>query len=140
METNLRDHFIIAMPGLQDSNFDHTVTYICEHDDNGTFGIIINRMSDITFADILKHMQIEAPPDESHRQNVYAGGPVQTSRGFILHRPAGDWSSSLKVNPHIALTTSRALPRACLKVRAAVMKWANSGCGRIGRDRSSGWN
>jgi putative transcriptional regulator len=117
MDTNLTDHFIIAMPGLQDSNFDHTVTYICEHDENGTFGIIINRMSEITFADIIEHMQIEAPPDDSHRQNVYSGGPVQTSRGFILHRPIGDWNSSLKVNTQIALTTSRDLLEAMANKR-----------------------
>ena len=106
-DNRLTNHFIIAMPGLRDENFNQAVTYICEHDDNGTFGIIINRESEITLNDVMQQMKIHYHPDESKYDAVFSGGPVQVNRGFILHRPAGNWDSSLIVNDSVALTTSR---------------------------------
>jgi putative transcriptional regulator len=111
--TDLTGHFIIAMPGLLDENFNHTVTYICEHDENGTFGITINRETDITVNEIIAQMEAKnekkIPHDQgsSGSQSVYLGGPVQQGRGFILHRPLGNWNSTLKINDRMALTTSR---------------------------------
>jgi len=92
---------------LPSDNFNQAVTYICEHDDNGTFGIIINRESDITLDDIMQQMKIPYQPDKSGDEAVFTGGPVQINRGFILHRPTGNWDSSLIVNDSVALTTSR---------------------------------
>ena len=106
-DNRLTDHFIIAMPGLMDENFNQAVTYICEHDENGTFGIIINRESEITLDDVMQQMKITYHPDKSKNEAVFTGGPVQINRGFILHRPTGNWDSSLKVNDSVALTTSR---------------------------------
>ena len=106
-KTRLTDHFIIAMPGLMDENFNQAVTYICEHDENGTFGIIINRESEITLDDIMQQMNIPYQADKSRHEAVFTGGPVQANRGFILHRPPGNWDSSLVINDSVALTTSR---------------------------------
>ena len=108
-ESRLTDHFIIAMPGLMDENFYQAVTYICEHDDNGTFGIIVNRESEITLDDVMQQMNIPYQAGESGRSHasVFTGGPVQSNRGFILHRPTGNWDSSLVINDSVALTTSR---------------------------------
>jgi len=106
-ENRLVNHFIIAMPGLMDENVNQAATYICEHDENGTFGIIINRESEITLDDVMQQMKIPYHPDQSSNACVYTGGPVQANRGFILHRPAGNWDSSLIVNDSVALTTSR---------------------------------
>ena len=106
-DNQLTDHFIIAMPGLMDENFNQAVTYICEHDENGTFGIIINRESEITLDDVMQQMNIPYHPDKSKHETVFTGGPVQINRGFILHRPTGNWDSSLIVNDSVALTTSR---------------------------------
>lgn len=110
--TRLTNHFIIAMPSLLDENFDRTVTYICEHDENGTFGIIINRETDITLQEVISQMDIEPDTNQTKARNpthptIYLGGPVQQNRGFILHNPPGNWGSTLKINEHIALTTSR---------------------------------
>lgn len=105
--TNLTGHFIIAMPSLLDENFDRTVTYICEHDENGTFGIVINRETDVILQEVLAQMNIELGDNPPQKQSVFLGGPVQQERGFILHKPMGNWSSSLKVNDDITLTTSR---------------------------------
>lgn len=113
----LTDHFIIAMPGLMDENFSQAVTYICEHDENGTFGIIINRESDITLDDVMQQMNIPYRPEKNRPEPVFTGGPVQANRGFILHRPPGNWDSSLVINDSVALTTSRDILEAIAESR-----------------------
>lgn len=105
--TNLTSHFIIAMPSLMDANFNQTVTYICEHNEDGAFGVVINRKSDITFDDIIFHMDIAPRTRNPPHENIYHGGPMQQERGFILHHSAGKWASSLKINEQLTLTTSR---------------------------------
>ena len=104
--TNLTNNFIIAMPGLVDDNFNHTVTYICEHNENGSFGIVINRITDVTLDEVIHQMDIESSESVVGDKHIYHGGPVQQERGFILHSPLGEWNSSLKINDHLALTTS----------------------------------
>ena len=104
---NLTGHFLIAMPSLNDGFFNQAVTYICEHDETGSFGIIINQQTDITLKQVAKEMKITTDSDYNENQLVFIGGPVDQGRGFILHRPPGEWQSSLKVNENIALTTSK---------------------------------
>jgi len=104
--SNFTNHFLIAMPALEDPNFFHSVTYICEHNDQGAMGIVINHPTDLSLGTVLEHMDIEA--DESAAAvPVYHGGPVQTDRGFVLHNPAGQWSSSMAVAEGVQVTTSR---------------------------------
>lgn len=104
---NLTGHFLIAMPSLNDGFFNQAVTYICEHDETGSFGIIINQQTDITLKQVAEEMKINTDSDYNENQSVFIGGPVDQGRGFILHRPPGEWQSSLKVNENIALTTSK---------------------------------
>jgi putative transcriptional regulator len=104
--SNFTDHFLIAMPGLEDPNFFHSVTYICEHNEQGAMGIVINQVSDLTLRSVLEHMRIPADESSEHIP-VYNGGPVQPDRGFVLHPPAGEWSSSVRISDHMAVTTSR---------------------------------
>ncbi len=111
-ETNLTNHFIIAMPSLEDGNFSQSVTYICEHDENGALGITINRPSEISLSEILSQLNIDASSGHTLSQTVLSGGPVQTDRGFILHSPVGKWDSSLKVTDSIAVTTSQDIMQA----------------------------
>ena len=112
---NLTGHFLIAMPSLNDGFFNQAVTYICEHDENGSFGIIINQQTGITLKQIAKEMAIETEDNYDDKQLVFIGGPVDQGRGFILHRPVGNWQSSLKVNNNIALTTSKDILMAIVK-------------------------
>ena len=105
--TNLTNQFIIAMPSLVDDNFNQTVTYICEHNENGCFGIVINRKTDVTLGEVIHQMDLDHNESIARHHFIYHGGPVQQERGFILHQPLGEWSSSLKINDHLALTTSR---------------------------------
>ena len=108
METaSLTGHFIIAMPSLTDSYFDQSVTYICEHDENGAFGIVINHQTDITLDEIISDIDLSSSDALNHDQKLFIGGPVQQDRGFILHKSGNAWKSTLKINDHISLTTSR---------------------------------
>ena len=105
--SDLSNHFLIAMPGLEDANFYRTVTYICEHNEQGAMGIVINRPLDISLGDILEQMDIPTSSANTSKRAVFAGGPVQTERGFVLHTPDNDWESTLQVTPEISITTSR---------------------------------
>lgn len=112
METvSLANHFLIAMPAMADPSFSRTLTYICEHNAEGAIGIIVNRPTDMSLANLFERVDIAleagAPEQKYAALPVYFGGPVQTDRGFVLHSPAGEWQSSLTVNPQIALTSSR---------------------------------
>lgn len=106
--SSLKNQFLIAMPGLDDPNFSRTVTYICDHGEQGAMGIVVNRPTELHLSDVLKHMSIENHDPATDRQIVYLGGPVQEERGFVLHTPNdGAWSSSSSVTDRIGLTTSR---------------------------------
>lgn len=112
METvSLANHFLIAMPAMVDPNFSRTLTYICEHNPDGALGIIVNRPTEMSLGNLFERVDIELGAGEPQQRfgalPVYFGGPVQTDRGFVLHRPAGQWQSSLTVNDEIALTSSR---------------------------------
>ena len=107
MYANLTNHFLIAMPNMVDPNFSGSLTYICEHNDRGALGLIVNRPGDITLGALLGQADITLNNDEWKSVPVYKGGPVQTDRGFVLHRPVGSWQSTLAVNDVAGLTTSR---------------------------------
>jgi putative transcriptional regulator len=103
----LNNHFLIAMPGLEDPNFHRTVTLICQHNSDGAMGIVINRHLDIPFSEILTQLNIEGYQHELEHRPVFMGGPVQETRGFVLHEPLGAWESTLKISDHLGLSASR---------------------------------
>lgn len=104
---NLTGHFLIAMPAMADPNFSRTLTYVCEHNADGALGIVVNRPTEMDMATLFERVEIPLEHEDFSRVPVYYGGPVQTDRGFVLHRPAGEWHSSLKVNDSVALTSSK---------------------------------
>lgn len=104
---NLTHHFLIAMPAMTDPNFSRTLTYVAEHNEEGALGIIVNRPIDLSVKDLFERVEVPMDADGYQSVPVYYGGPVQTDRGFVLHRPAGEWLSSLQVTPDIALTSSK---------------------------------
>lgn len=106
LDSRLTNHFLIAMPGLTDPNFFHTVTYICEHSEEGAMGIVINRPTELLLADIFEQLEITISESCIAGQTVYIGGPVQGDRGFVLHDSATEWDSTLKITPDISITTS----------------------------------
>lgn len=104
---NLTHHFLIAMPSLQEGAFAGTLTYICEHNENGALGIVVNRPISLTLAAMFEQMDIPLNQPALGMMPVHFGGPVQTERGFVLHDSQDDWQSTLRINNRLALTTSR---------------------------------
>ena len=104
---NLTDNFLIAMPTLEDPYFANALVYICEHNENGALGIIVNRPIDMNLASLFEKIDIKLEHPELADLPVYFGGPVQLDRGFVLHRPIGHWQSTLTINAEVGLTSSR---------------------------------
>ena len=104
---DLTHHFLIAMPNMADPYFAKSLTYICEHNDQGALGLVVNRPIDMTLQALFERLQLTLHGSEHADAPVYFGGPVQTDRGFVLHAPAGNWQSTLRVGAHIGLTTSK---------------------------------
>jgi putative transcriptional regulator len=111
----LADQFLIAMPSLNESDFSGSVTYMCQHSEEGAFGVVINRHSSITVGEVMQQMNITDVCHEVKDLPVFDGGPVEPERGFILHEPIGEWDSTLKMTDSIALTTSRDILEAIAK-------------------------
>jgi putative transcriptional regulator len=103
---SLQDHFLIAMPAMGDPNFTQTVTYICKHDDDGAFGIVITRPSDLSLGEMLGQLAIELMDRSRTEQPVLHGGPVEPERGFVLHRSNQPFEATLPIGGEIRLTSS----------------------------------
>jgi putative transcriptional regulator len=106
---NLSNHFLIAMPSMQDPIFGGTVVYVCEHNENGVLGVVINKPTDMTMEVLFDRIDLEvssAADRHMESEPIMFGGPVQDDRGFVLHTPGAHYSSSLTVTNDIAFTTS----------------------------------
>jgi putative transcriptional regulator len=105
---SLSNQFLIAMPRLADMNFHHTVSYICEHNEHGAIGIIINRPLDITLGEILSQMKIQPSDTAVNDLAVHYGGPVRQQHGFVIHtKTSRQWRSSIGTSSHLNITTSQ---------------------------------
>src|SRR5438132_1879011 len=111
---NLTSHFLIAMPAMSDPNFSRTLTFVCEHNERGALGIVVNRPIDVTLAALFRQVAIPLSGSPLADQSVFVGGPVQFDHGFGLHRPVGAWKSRLPVG-EIGLTASRDILEAMAK-------------------------
>ena len=106
-EFNLSNHFLIAMPSMLDPVFGGTVVFLCEHNDRGALGMVINKPTSITMHELFDRLELQLEIAPLFDQPVMFGGPVQDDRGFVLHSPSGTFSSMLKVSDDVAFTTSR---------------------------------
>ena len=109
METTgtLANQLLIAMPGMADPNFSSTVTLICEHNDEGALGIVINRPLNLKLGGLFEQLQLENPDSAALDHPVLMGGPVGPERGFVLHDTSHQYENSLAVSSEICLTLSR---------------------------------
>ena len=112
---NLTQQFLIAMPAMSDPHFAKTLTFICEHNDQGALGVVVNRPIDLTLHALLEQIEITPTSDAAKSILVHYGGPVQMDRGFVLHSPVGTWQSTLAVGDHIGLTTSKDILQAAAR-------------------------
>ncbi len=105
--TSLKHHFLIAMPHMADPHFAQTVTYLIEHNEQGAMGLVINKPNGLTLADVLDQLRPDdAAPMLCHSLPIFAGGPVQTDRGFVLH-PAGPQFQATLALGELGLSTSQ---------------------------------
>jgi putative transcriptional regulator len=104
---NLTNHFLIAMPAMTDPFFAKSLTYVCEHNDEGAMGIVVNRPISLNLSELFAQINMPLTQPELEDMPVHFGGPVQTDRGFVLHNAGGQWQSTLQVNDKIELTTSK---------------------------------
>src|SRR4030066_303511 len=104
---NLTHHFLIAMPAMQEGFFAGTLTYVCEHNENGALGVVVNPPVSLTLGELFGQINIPLHQPKLVKMPVHFGGPVQTERGFVLHDTPGNWESTLRINDKLALTTSR---------------------------------
>lgn len=108
---NLTNQFLIAMPGMKDGNFAGTVVYLCEHNDKGALGLVINKPIDINLKHLFEKVDLSLERPDLASRPVFFGGPVQTERGFVLHESldaeGGHYNSTLKVADGLEMTTSR---------------------------------
>lgn len=82
---NWSQHFLIAMPGMEDPSFARSVVYICEHNQHGALGLCINKPLGMTLAELFDQIRMPLKRHDLRDLPVCWGGPVQTERGFILH-------------------------------------------------------
>jgi len=104
---NLTHHFLIAMPAMADPHFANSLTYVCEHNPEGALGIVINKPIDMTLSALFEQIEIPLADRGLCEAPVHFGGPVQLDRGFVLHRPIGNWQSTLPIHDEVGLTTSK---------------------------------
>ena len=103
----LTNQLLIAMPAMGDPNFSQTVALICDHSAQGALGLILNKPLPMRMGEIFEQLEIEIEQGPLIERQVLRGGPMQTDRGFVVHRAGGEWDSTLKVSDSIHVTTSR---------------------------------
>ena len=104
---SLAGQFLIAMPSLAEPPFSRGVAFVCQHDEDGAVGLLVNQLSEYRFGDVLAQMKLGCADPELADAPVLIGGPVQQERGFVLHREHGHWESSYRINTDWSVTTSR---------------------------------
>lgn len=106
-EINLNGMLLIAMPGMLDPRFAHSVVFMCAHSDEGAMGLVVNKpTSDLRLHDLLEQLSIKTGPD-ARDLPVHFGGPVEHGRGFVLHEHGYHSAiSTLDVNEDFAMTAT----------------------------------
>lgn len=141
----LTGELLIAMPGMADPRFAHTVIYVCAHSEDGAMGLVINKLSDsIVFKELLEQVGV----GDCHIQRdlpVHIGGPVETARGFVLHGSDYDHEGTMPVENGIGLTASVDIlrevaegrgPRNCL----LALGYSGWGAGQLEQEiQQNGW-
>ena len=107
MTSHFSNQLLIALPALDDPHFSRGVVLICQHDEAGAMGVVVNRASEYTLGDVLAQMNLQTGDAALSGQIVLNGGPVHPERGFVLHDGQREWDSTLVISDTLALTTSR---------------------------------
>lgn len=113
----LDGQFLIAMPRLADKRFARTLVFMCIHDERGAMGLVVNRpLETLSYAELLEQLGLEAAPTRRHLEiadrRVHFGGPLETSRDFVLHSTDHMEEGSLLIDDQVALTSTTDILRA----------------------------
>ena len=112
IESSLSGQLLIAMPSMQDTRFEHSVIFVCAHSADGAMGLIVNKpFSAITFPGLLEQLGV-SEYGGTKRIDVQLGGPVEVSRGFVLHSQDYIRDESLVIDKDVALTATLDILRA----------------------------
>ena len=110
--TSYRGFLLAAMPSLDGTTFERSVIYVCEHQPEGAVGLIINQPLHYSLRFMFDQLQIHSDDAKQKNQPLLFGGPIQPERGFVIHRPFGEWRSSLLLADDVTITTSNDIIRA----------------------------
>lgn len=144
-ESSLTGQLLVAMPQMADSRFTRTVIYLCAHSEEGAMGLVINRLIDsLTFPSLLEQLGME-PEDARADMPIHFGGPVEASRGFVLHSAEYLQDSTLVIDDEIALTATIDVLRAIAsgggpKRRVLALGYAGWAPGQLDSEiQANGW-
>ncbi|MEO1017717.1 MAG: YqgE/AlgH family protein [Pseudomonadota bacterium] len=105
-QPELSGQLLVAMPTMSDARFAHSVIYLCAHSDEGAMGLVINNpVNSMTIDDVATQMGIVTGRNQADIP-VLAGGPVESTRGFLLHTPDLANASTLHIDDRFALTAT----------------------------------
>lgn len=128
IQGSFKGQFLIAMPSLADPNFFQTVTFICEHSDEGAMGIIINRIyPDLASENLFNELNLEFIASMKNLP-IHFGGPVNQNQVFVLHGPPFEWEACLKISDSVAMTNSKDIITAIAKGEGPEFFFISLGC------------
>ncbi len=144
-ETSLVGQLLVAMPNMADPRFARTVIYLCAHSSEGAMGLVVNRLIDsLDFESLLQQLGMSAKTDERDLP-IHFGGPVESSRGFVLHSTDYQQESTLVIDDEVALTATIDVLRAIATgagplQRVLALGYAGWGAGQLDREiQENGW-
>lgn len=143
-KSSLIGKLLISMPNIEDNRFDRTVIYVCAHNEEGAMGIVLNKPMPLDFEDLMQQLDIH-PILEKANLDILAGGPVETSRGFVLHSTDFLSDSSVEIDENIALTSTVDILRAIAygkgpAERLMALGYAGWGPGQLDAEmQANGW-
>ena len=136
---------LVAMPTMNDPRFAHSVIYLCTYSTEGAMGLIVNQVADqLDFAEVVGHLGIETHPD-ARDIDVHVGGPVETSRGFVLHSTDYSHPDTLVIDEHHALSATIDVLKAIAdgsgpRQRVFALGYAGWAPGQLDQEiQASGW-
>jgi putative transcriptional regulator len=144
-DSSLAGHLLVAMPQMADSRFARSVVYLCAHSAEGAMGLVVNRLIDsLSFDSLVEQLGLDAG-ETSVDLPVHFGGPVESSRGFVLHSADYVQDSTLVIEDGIALTATIDVLKAIARgdgprERVLALGYAGWGAGQLDAEiQANGW-
>jgi putative transcriptional regulator len=144
-DSSLAGQLLVAMPQMADPRFARSVVYLCAHSADGAMGLVVNRLIDsLTFQNLLEQIGVEQAI-AGDDMPIHFGGPVESSRGFVLHTADYVQDSTLVIEEDIALTATIDVLKAIARGegperRVLALGYAGWGAGQLDAEiQANGW-